>query len=148
MFCQNPGARVSRLGHRGRRCNHGDPEEWIISSGEWVNDCTHGHQFMACFARTAALSLVEGIEYYLGAGMIRVVGRVYTRKLIRAFSEKVFDVIEAYLYSTTFASHGGLAGNRDRFEADLMASLLAHDHSGQYCETLRFHLILARSRSA
>ena len=36
------------------------------------------------------------------------------------------------------------AGKRDRFEADLMASLLALDRSGQYCETLRFHLILAR----
>ena len=49
-----------------------------------------------------------------------------------------------YLYSTSFASPGVLAGNRDRFEADLMASLLAYDHSGQYYETLRFDLILAR----
>ncbi|MDE2789822.1 MAG: hypothetical protein OXI81_05300 [Paracoccaceae bacterium] len=53
-----------------------------------------------------------------------------------------------YLYSTSFASPGVLAGNRDRFEADLMASLLAHDRSGQYCETLRFHPILVRPLSA
>ena len=49
-----------------------------------------------------------------------------------------------YLYSTSFASPDVLAGNRDRFEADLMESLLAFDSSGQYRETLRFHLILAR----
>ena len=36
-----------------------------------------------------------------------------------------------YLYSTSFASPGVLAGNRNRFETDLMASLLAYDHSGQ-----------------
>ena len=38
---------------------------------------------------------VEGIEKYLGSGMIRGIGPVYARKLVRAFGEKVFDVIEA-----------------------------------------------------
>ena len=73
-----------------------------------------------------------------------------------AVEETIFEVdhewslktLLGYLYSTSFASPGVLAGNRDRFEADLMASLLAHDRSGQYCETLRFHLILARPPSA
>jgi len=73
-----------------------------------------------------------------------------------AVDETMFEVdhewslrtLLGYLYSTSFASPGVLAGNRDPFEADLMASLLAHDHSGQYCETLRFHLILARPPSA
>ena len=49
-----------------------------------------------------------------------------------------------YLYSTSFASPEVLAGNQDRFEADLMESLLAFDHSGRYRETLRFHLIVAK----
>ena len=73
-----------------------------------------------------------------------------------AVEETIFEVdhewtlktLLGYLYSTSFTSPGVLAGNRDRFEADLMASLLAHDRSGQYCETLRFHLILARPPSA
>ena len=42
-----------------------------------------------------APSSVEGIEKYLGSGMIRGIGPVYARKLIRAFGDKVFDVIEA-----------------------------------------------------
>ena len=69
--------------------------EWITASGEWVNDRTHGQQFKARFIRTAAPSSVEGIEKYLGSGMIRGIGPVYARKLVRAFGEKVFDVIEA-----------------------------------------------------
>ena len=71
------------------------PGEWITASGEWVNDRTHGQQFKARFIRTAAPSSVEGIEKYLGSGMIRGIGPVYASKLVRAFGEKVFDVIEA-----------------------------------------------------
>ena len=71
------------------------PGEWITASGEWVNDRTHGQQFKARFIRTAAPSSVEGIEKYLGSGMIRGIGPVYARKLVRAFGGKVFDVIEA-----------------------------------------------------
>ena len=68
--------------------------EWITGSGEWVNDRTHGQQFRARFLRASAPSSVEGIEKYLGSGMIRGIGPVYARKLVRAFGEKVFDVIE------------------------------------------------------
>src|SRR5678815_3902713 len=69
--------------------------EWITASGEWVNDRTHGQQFKARFMRTSAPTSVEGIEKYLSSGMIRGIGPVYAKKLVRAFGEKVFDVIEA-----------------------------------------------------
>ena len=71
------------------------PEKWITASGEWVNDRTHGQQFRTRFTRTAAPSSVEGIEKYLGSGMIRGIGPVYARKLVRAFDGMVFDIIEA-----------------------------------------------------
>ena len=71
------------------------PGEWITALGEWVNDRTHGQQFKSRFIRSSAPSSVEGIEKYLGSGMIRGIGPVYARKLIRAFGDKVFDVIEA-----------------------------------------------------
>src|ERR1700756_568292 len=69
--------------------------EWITATGEWVNDRTHGQQFKARFLKTSAPTSVEGIEKYLASGMIRGIGPVYARKLLRAFGEKVFDVIEA-----------------------------------------------------
>jgi exodeoxyribonuclease V alpha subunit len=69
--------------------------EWITASGEWVNDRTHGQQFKARFLRTSPPTSADGIEKYLSSGMIRGVGPVYAKKLVRAFGEKVFDVIEA-----------------------------------------------------
>ena len=65
------------------------------ASGEWINDRTHGQQFRARFLRTSAPTSIEGIEKYLGSGMIRGIGPVYAKKLVRAFGEKVFDTIEA-----------------------------------------------------
>jgi ATP-dependent exoDNAse (exonuclease V) alpha subunit len=69
--------------------------EWITASGEWVNDRTHGQQFKARFLRCSAPTSADGIEKYLASGMIRGIGPVYAKKLVRAFGERVFDVIEA-----------------------------------------------------
>jgi exodeoxyribonuclease V alpha subunit len=69
--------------------------EWVTASGEWINDRIHGQQFRARFLKTSEPTSVEGIEKYLGSGMIRGIGPVYAKKLVRAFGEKVFDVIEA-----------------------------------------------------
>jgi exodeoxyribonuclease V alpha subunit len=69
--------------------------EWITATGEWVNDRTHGQQFKAQFLRSSPPTSADGIEKYLSSGMIRGVGPVYAKKLVRAFGEKVFDIIEA-----------------------------------------------------
>ena len=69
--------------------------EWVTASGEWINDRTHGQQFKARFLRTSAPTSVDGIEKYLGSGVIRGIGPVYAKKLVRVFGERVFDVIEA-----------------------------------------------------
>src|SRR6516162_6475323 len=69
--------------------------EWITAAGDWVNDRTHGQQFKARFLKTSAPTSVEGIEKYLASGMIRGIGPVYAKKLLRAFGNRVFDVIEA-----------------------------------------------------
>jgi exodeoxyribonuclease V alpha subunit len=69
--------------------------EWITTSGQWVNDRTHGQQFKARFLRTSPPTSADGIEKYLSSGMIRGVGPVYAKKLVRAFGEKVFEIIEA-----------------------------------------------------
>src|SRR5215469_14900898 len=69
--------------------------EWIMASGQWVNDRTHGQQFKARFLRTSAPTSADGIERYLSSGMIRGVGPVYAKKLVRAFGEKVLDIIES-----------------------------------------------------
>src|SRR5205807_5189923 len=45
--------------------------EWVTVSGEWVNDRTHGQQFKARFLKTTEPTSLDGIEKYLGSGMIR-----------------------------------------------------------------------------
>ncbi len=74
--------------------------EWITASGEWVNDRTHGQQFRARFLRTSPPTSADGIEKYLSSGMIRGIGPVYAKKLVRSFGEKVFDVIAVSLFRT------------------------------------------------
>ena len=68
--------------------------EFVQASGCWINDRTHGVQFRASFLKAAPPTTVEGIEKYLGSGMIRGIGPVYAKKLVRAFGEAVFEVIE------------------------------------------------------
>jgi exodeoxyribonuclease V alpha subunit len=69
--------------------------EWVTVSGEWVNDRTHGQQFRARFMRTSTPTSIEGIEKYLSSGMIRGIGPANAKKMVKAFGEKVFDIIEA-----------------------------------------------------
>src|SRR3977135_1659482 len=45
--------------------------EFIQARGEWNNDRTHGVQFRARFLKTMPPTTTEGIEKYLGSGMIR-----------------------------------------------------------------------------
>jgi exodeoxyribonuclease V alpha subunit len=68
--------------------------EFVQASGAWINDRTHGVQFRASFLKAAPPTTIEGIEKYLGSGMIRGIGPVYAKKLVRAFGEAVFDVIQ------------------------------------------------------
>ena len=69
--------------------------EWITASGEWANDRTHGLQFRARFLKASPPTSIDGIEKYLGSGMVPGIGPVYTKKLVQAFGEQVFDTIEA-----------------------------------------------------
>jgi exodeoxyribonuclease V alpha subunit len=68
--------------------------EFVQASGSWINDRTHGVQFRASFLKAAAPTTIEGIEKYLGSGMIRGIGPIYAKKLVRAFGDAVFDIIE------------------------------------------------------
>ena len=69
--------------------------EWITASGEWINDRTHGQQLKTRFMRISTPTSIDGIEKYLGSGMIRGIGPVYAKKMVKTFGEKVFDIIEA-----------------------------------------------------
>ncbi|WP_198949718.1 ATP-dependent RecD-like DNA helicase [Synechococcus sp. 1G10] len=68
--------------------------EWVTVSGTWVNSREHGQQFKASFLKASAPTTAEGIEKYLGSGMIRGIGPIYASKLVATFGDQVFEVIE------------------------------------------------------
>ena len=70
------------------------PGEYIECEGTWVNDRQHGLQFKTQQLRVVPPTTLEGIEKYLGSGMVKGIGPHFARKLVRAFGEQVFDVIE------------------------------------------------------
>ena len=70
------------------------PGEYLECQGVWVNDRQHGLQFKALSLRAVPPSTIEGIERYLGSGMVKGIGPHFARTLVRAFGERVFDVIE------------------------------------------------------
>ena len=70
--------------------------EWVTAEGRWVRDRDFGLQFRAELLNSAAPTTQEGIEKYLGGGMVKGIGPVYARKLVHKFGEKIFDIIENY----------------------------------------------------
>jgi exodeoxyribonuclease V alpha subunit len=68
--------------------------EYLECEGRWVNDRTHGLQFKAERLRVVPPSTVEGIERYLGSGMVKGIGPHFAKKLVLAYGEGVFEVID------------------------------------------------------
>jgi exodeoxyribonuclease V alpha subunit len=68
--------------------------EFIQAEGAWVNDRVHGLQFSARRLASVAPTTVEGIEKYLGSGLIKGIGPHFARRLVDAFGTSVFDVID------------------------------------------------------
>ncbi len=69
--------------------------EWVTATGAWVSDRSHGLQFkadtLACTPPTGA----DGIERYLASGQMRGIGPEMAKRIVRAFGEETFAVIEA-----------------------------------------------------
>ncbi|ADJ28873.1 ATP-dependent RecD-like DNA helicase [Nitrosococcus watsonii] len=70
------------------------PGEYVECRGEWLNDRTHGLQFKAKHLKVIPPSTLEGIEKYLGSGMVKGIGPHFAKKLVQTFGEQVFEIIE------------------------------------------------------
>ncbi len=68
--------------------------EHVECQGSWVNDKQHGLQFKSQHLNVVAPTTWAGIEKYLRSGMVKGIGPHFAKKLVRAFGEAVFDVIE------------------------------------------------------
>jgi len=68
--------------------------EWVTAQGRWIQDREFGLQFRAEMLNSTAPTTREGIEKYLGSGMVKGIGPVYAKKLVERFGEQIFAVIE------------------------------------------------------
>lgn len=68
--------------------------EHLECQGQWVNDRQHGLQFKAEKLHASTPTTLVGMQKYLASGMIKGIGPHFANKLIHAFKEAVFDVIE------------------------------------------------------
>ena len=69
--------------------------EFVNASGVWVNDRAHGLQFKAQVLKATAPTTSEGIERYLSSGQMRGIGPAMAKRIVSAFGEGTFDIIEA-----------------------------------------------------
>ena len=69
--------------------------EFIHAVGVWTTDRTHGLQFKADLLKTTAPTTAEGIEKYLGSGMVRGIGPKLAKRIVDAFGTGTFEIIEA-----------------------------------------------------
>jgi len=70
------------------------PGEWVQATGAWVKDRKHGHQFKAEQLKSVPPDSIEGIEKFLGSGLIKGIGPIYASRLVAKFGKEIFDIIE------------------------------------------------------
>ncbi|MFA6107357.1 MAG: AAA family ATPase, partial [Candidatus Latescibacterota bacterium] len=69
--------------------------EMVEVDGTWTTHPRFGRQFRADDLRSVAPSTVEGIERYLGSGLIRGIGPASARRIVEQFGERTLEVIDA-----------------------------------------------------
>ena len=69
--------------------------EWVTATGIWFSDRTHGLQFKANVLKATPPTGVEGIEKYLASGQMRGIGPAMAKRIVAAFGEDTFEIIEA-----------------------------------------------------
>ena len=70
------------------------PGEYVEAAGQWVVSRDHGQQFKADSIRTTHPGSPEGMQRYLGSGLIKGIGPHFAGRLVETFGDQVFEVIE------------------------------------------------------
>ena len=68
--------------------------EYIQAQGRWTINKEYGQQFQAGILKTTPPNTAEGIEKYLASGLIKGIGPVLACRLVKAFKERVFEIID------------------------------------------------------
>ena len=70
------------------------PGEILKMKGEWTNHPKYGEQFKIIYYKSAVPASVYGIQKYLGSGLIRGIGPIMAKRIVKKFGKQTLDVIE------------------------------------------------------
>lgn len=68
--------------------------EYLEAEGTWEQDRDHGPQFRAQAMRCSAPHSLQGIEKYLGSGLIKGIGPTYAKKIVTTFGMKTLQILD------------------------------------------------------
>ncbi len=68
--------------------------EILILQGEWTHHPKFGEQFKVASYQTKVPATVFGIQKYLGSGLIKGIGPVMAKRLVKHFGKETLEVIE------------------------------------------------------
>jgi len=71
-----------------------NPGESLQLLGKWVHNKQHGRQFLVEKFETRVPATVNGIEKYLGCGLIKGIGPVMAKRIVKLFQLDTLEVIE------------------------------------------------------
>lgn len=71
-----------------------NPGEILRVSGEWINHKRFGDQFKVTSYLSLLPSTVRGIEKYLSSGLIKGIGPVMAKRIVKKFGEDTLRIIE------------------------------------------------------
>jgi exodeoxyribonuclease V alpha subunit len=123
------------------------PGEWLVAEGAWIQDREHGLQFKARLLKSSPPTSPEGIEKYLGSGLMKGIGPVYARKMVAKFGEDIFRVIDQY--SVRLEEIDGIGPERRRriktawAEQKLVREIMVflHSHRVSTSRAVRIHKV-------
>jgi exodeoxyribonuclease V alpha subunit len=70
------------------------PGEIVAMKGEWGRHPKFGEQFKIASCECAVPATVQGIEKYLGSGLVKGIGPVMAKRIVKRFKEETLEVIE------------------------------------------------------
>jgi exodeoxyribonuclease V alpha subunit len=70
------------------------PGQVVRAVGEWTNHPKFGEQFKTVRYTTLVPATVSAIEKYLGSGLIKGIGPVMAKRMVKAFGKDTLDIIE------------------------------------------------------
>ncbi|RZB34460.1 MAG: exodeoxyribonuclease V alpha subunit [Desulfobacteraceae bacterium Eth-SRB1] len=68
--------------------------EVLRMKGEWINHPRYGRQFKVMHYKTEVPASIDGIRKYLGSGLIKGIGPVIAKRIVKKFGKMTLAIIE------------------------------------------------------